>query len=152
MSSDPPVVLRCSTIVFRDDTVLLIHRPRRGDWVLPGGRPRSHEGVAACARREVREETGLAADPGRCAFVLDTIDPTGRNRIVEVVFLSPSRPRAQPVSSEPDREPVFVPVGRLGELTLRPPLGGHIRALHGHRDQTAPYLGNMWRPTQGVRA
>ena len=121
---DVPVVLRCSTIVFRDDAVLLVGRPARGDWVLPGGQPRSHEGVRACARREVREETGLEVDPGRCAFVLDTIDPTGRDRIVEIVFLSPAR---------------------LGGLVLRPPLAGYVRSVHSNRDRTAPYPGNLWR-------
>jgi 8-oxo-dGTP diphosphatase len=34
--------LRCSTILLRDESVLLIHRTYDGadDWVLPGGTPR----------------------------------------------------------------------------------------------------------------
>jgi 8-oxo-dGTP diphosphatase len=150
MDDDSLVVLRCSTIVFRDDAVLLVHRPDRGDWVLPGGRPRPHEGVLACARREIREETGLEVDPGRCAFVLDAIDPSGRHRTIEVVFLSPDRPTARPAGSEPGREPTFVSLSRLGELVMHPPLAGHLRALHGHRDRTVPYLGNLWRPRHSV--
>ena len=37
------VDLRCSTILFRKDTVLLVHRGYDGlnDWVLPGGTPRA---------------------------------------------------------------------------------------------------------------
>lgn len=147
MSPDPPVVLRCATIVFRDAEVLIVRRSARGDWVLPGGRPGPREGVLACARREVREETGLDVDPGRCAFVLETINPSGEQRVIEVAFLSPDRPTAQPVGSEPGMEPEFVALSRLGELDLRPPLGGHIRALHANRHySTAPYLGNLWRP------
>jgi 8-oxo-dGTP pyrophosphatase MutT (NUDIX family) len=30
-----------------------------GDWVLPGGYPESDESLAACAQRELAEETGL---------------------------------------------------------------------------------------------
>ena len=151
MSADELVVLRCATIVFRNGEVLLVRRAARTDWVLPGGRPRPREGVLACARREVREETGLDIDPGRCAFVLDTIDPSGEQRVIEVVFLSPDRPSAQPVGSEPGMEPEFVALGRLGELDLRPPLAGHIRALHANRNHsTAPYLGNLWRVTDKV--
>jgi 8-oxo-dGTP diphosphatase len=122
-----------------------------GDWVLPSGNPEPREGVLACARREVREETGLDVDPGRCAFVLETIDPSGEQRVIEVVFLSPDRPAAQPVGSEPGMEPEFVPLSQLGELPLRPPLAGHIRALHSCRHRaTAPYLGNLWRAGNGV--
>lgn len=96
MSADELVVLRCATIVFRNGEVLLVRRSARGDWVLPGGRPHPREGVLACARREVREETGLDVDPGRCAFVLDTINPRGDQRVIDVVFLSSDRPTAQP--------------------------------------------------------
>lgn len=112
--------------------------------------PYPREGVLACARREVREETGLDIDPGRCAFVLDTIN-RGDQRVIEVVFLSSDRPTAQPVGSEPGMEPEFVALGRLSELDLRPPLAGHIRALHANRYFTAPYLGNLWRSTEWVR-
>lgn len=147
MTPDPPVELRCATIVFRDDEVLLVHRIRRDDWVLPGGRPRSREGVLACARRELREETALIVDPGRCAFVLDTIAPSGDHRIIEIVFLSDDRPTGEPVSAEDGMLAAFVPLGELHELDLRPPLAGHLRSLRRSRSvSTAPYLGNLWRP------
>lgn len=147
VTSDPPVELRCATIVFRGDAVLLVHRTRRDDWVLPGGRPRSREGVLACARRELREETGLAIDPGRCAFVLETIAPTGDHRIIEVVFLSGDRPTGEPVSAEDGMQAEFVPLDAIHELDLRPPLAGHLRLLRRSRNaSTAPYLGNLWRP------
>lgn len=150
MNADELVVLRCATIVFRNGEVLLVRRSARGDWVLPGGRPHLREGALACARREVREETGLDVDPGRCAFVLDTINPRGDQRVIEVVFLSSDRPTAQPVGSESGMEPAFVALSRLSELDLRPPLAGHIRALHANRFSTAPYLGNLWRATDRV--
>jgi ADP-ribose pyrophosphatase YjhB (NUDIX family) len=37
--------VRCSTVVFRDDALLLIHRAREGtdDWTLPGGTPHAGE-------------------------------------------------------------------------------------------------------------
>lgn len=39
--------------------MLLVHRPRYGDWTLPKGRLEPGERAEECARREVREETGL---------------------------------------------------------------------------------------------
>jgi ADP-ribose pyrophosphatase YjhB (NUDIX family) len=69
--------LRCSAIVARGDAVLLVRRSRdRQDaWALPGGTPRPGESMAACVRREAREETELPVDPARVAFVLEVAEP-----------------------------------------------------------------------------
>jgi 8-oxo-dGTP diphosphatase len=56
MTMPDGVELRCSAIVVRERTVLLVHRVGSGadDWVLPGGTPRPGESMAACARRPAR--------------------------------------------------------------------------------------------------
>jgi 8-oxo-dGTP diphosphatase len=84
------VELRCSAIVFREERLLLLRRRRDGaeDWVLPGGHPRPREGVAACVEREVLEETGIRIQAPRVAFVLETTDPAGDRRLIELVFLT----------------------------------------------------------------
>ncbi|MFC0860880.1 NUDIX domain-containing protein [Sphaerimonospora cavernae] len=143
------VRLRCSVIVFRDGKILLVHRDQDGtdNWVLPGGDPRPGEGMAACARREVLEETGLHVDPARCAFVFEAIDPTGTQRTLEIVFLATRPVTGDLHSVEPGLLPVFVSLDLLGRLRLRPPISGHLRGLHD-RDlpPTVPFLGNLWRP------
>ena len=146
------VDVRCSVIVFRDDTVLLVHRARDGadDWVLPGGTPRPGESMAACARRETLEETGLSADPGRIAFVLETLGPQGGRRMVDLVFLALDPVRGEPDAQEKGTDARFVPLRMLSDMVLRPPIAGHLRALHpGGRARTAAYLGNLWRPGRG---
>lgn len=82
--------LRCSAIVVRNQAVLLVHRVWDGgdDWVLPGGTPRPGESMAACARREVREETGIQAEPTGVAFVLEAAEPASRLRTVDLVFMA----------------------------------------------------------------
>ena len=149
---DAPVELRCSTIIFRDGHALLMHRTNRtpDDWVLPGGRPRVGEGIQACARREVLEETGLSVVPERCVFVLETISPNRFARLVELVFFGGRLPmNAVPEQREPGLEPVFVPLDELPGLRMRPPLAGHLRGLHGRADlPSAPFLGNLWRPDE----
>jgi 8-oxo-dGTP diphosphatase len=143
------VELRCSAIVFRGDAVLLLRRSRDGatDWVLPGGHPRPREGTAACVEREVLEETGLQVDAGGVAFLLETTDPAGERRLVELVFLaSEQSTHTAPRTLEPGLEPVFVPVEHTPALVLRPPLAGYLRGLHREqRRSTAAYLGNLWR-------
>jgi 8-oxo-dGTP diphosphatase len=148
--------VRCSAIVFRDDTVLLVHRRRDGtdDWVLPGGTPRPGESMAACARRETLEETGLSVDPARVAFVLEALGPGSTRRTVDLVFLATAAGHGEPEPGEADTEALFVPLSRLPGLDVRPPLAGHLRALHTRDNEaTAAYLGNLWRPQHrdGIR-
>lgn len=147
------VELRCSAIVVRRRAVLLVHRIGRGadDWVLPGGTPRSGESMAACARREVREETGLNVNPDKVAFVLEAGGPDSGLRTVDIVFsaVDPG-PDQMPEQRERGLAPVFVPVDRIQELDLRPPVAGHLRAmLDRRRELYAPYLANLWRPARG---
>lgn len=148
--------VRCSVIVFRDDTVLLVHRSRNGtdDWVLPGGTPRPGESMAACARRETLEETGLSVDPARVAFVLEALGPGSTRRTVDLVFHATADGHGEPEPQEPDLEARFVALSLLPGLDVRPPLAGHLRALHARgAEPTAAYLGNLWRPQarDGIR-
>ena len=63
-------------IVFRGDRVLLAQRgkpPRMGSWSLPGGAQHLGETAEECARRELREETGIEVGPLLLADVIDVI-------------------------------------------------------------------------------
>jgi 8-oxo-dGTP pyrophosphatase MutT (NUDIX family) len=143
------VDVRCSVVLFRDSGVLLVHRVHDGadDWVLPGGTPRPGESMAACARRETAEETGLSVVTGRVAFVAESLTPGAPRRRVDLVFLASIGARSKPRSGEPDMEARFVPLAELPVAKLRPPMAGHLRALYSRGVAgTAPYLGNLWRP------
>src|SRR3954447_13943611 len=50
-------------VVIDGDRVVVVHRPRHGDWSLPKGKLDDGEAWEAAALREVEEETGL-----RCAL------------------------------------------------------------------------------------
>ena len=61
-------------VCLRDDTVLLIRRgrpPRQGEWSLPGGRIEPGERAVDAALRELREETGVAAE---LTGLIDVVD------------------------------------------------------------------------------
>ncbi len=71
--------------VLRPGAVLLARRgqpPNAGAWSLPGGAQELGETAEAAARRELREETGLAVGPLLLAATVDSIhrDPDGRVR------------------------------------------------------------------------
>ena len=151
-----PVLLRVSTAVFRDDTILLCRRldDRDPTWVLPGGTPRRGEGAANCARREVAEETGLQIDPDRVAFVLETTSPDASHHLVEIVFMALLRDaHVELTGAEPHLQPEFIGLDELGSINLLPPIAGYLRGLARRMTRlepthaTAAYLGNIWRAT-----
>lgn len=60
--------------------VLIVHRRRQGDWVLPKGRANTLEGVRAAAVREVREESGWRCRPIERLGAIERRDRSGRWR------------------------------------------------------------------------
>lgn len=147
---DTLVDLRCSVSLVRGDSFLLLERTATQDWVLPGGRPRDGESMAACARRETREETGLDVNPTRCALVLEVIDPLKQRRVVELVFTADGLVSDGPLTGEPGTVSHWIPRAQLEQLKLRPPIAGHLPGLGRDQQRGAPYLGNMWRPDESA--
>jgi ADP-ribose pyrophosphatase YjhB (NUDIX family) len=153
-----PVNLRCSTVVFRDNSLLMCQRLAGKEvWVLPGGTPRQGEGSAHCAAREVAEETGLEVDVDRVAFVLEA--SSNNKHLIEIVFLGSEREASRkPSQLEPHLRPSFVPLDTISQVQMLPPLAGYIRGLAGRAPlvqgdlvlETALYLGNLWRPEGAV--
>ena len=65
-------------LAFRGAEILLVRRgrpPRLGEWSLPGGAQRLGERAEECARRELREETGIEVGPLELLAVVDAITP-----------------------------------------------------------------------------
>jgi 8-oxo-dGTP pyrophosphatase MutT (NUDIX family)/phosphohistidine phosphatase SixA len=60
--SDP--IKAAGGVVRRRGEVLLVHRPKYGDWTFPKGKAKAGESDEECALREVEEETGL-----RCRLI-----------------------------------------------------------------------------------
>jgi 8-oxo-dGTP diphosphatase len=143
------VELRCSGVAFREDRILLV-RHLRGDqtyWVLPGGRPLEGEIATSAVERELLEETGLQVRASKVLFVWEGIPFEERPRTVELVFHAELIDSdGEPKSSSSDEEAAFIPIEEVGGLELYPPVAGYLRGAWRQRfEESAPYLGNMWR-------
>lgn len=82
-------------VLISGGKILLVKRgypPGQGLWSVPGGAIEAGEGVLSSAVRELREETGLEAEPLGVIFILNDVvrDPTGRTLyhylILDVLF------------------------------------------------------------------
>jgi 8-oxo-dGTP diphosphatase len=62
--------------------VLVIHRPRYGDWSFPKGKARDDESDEESAVREVEEETGLRCTLGPELASTRYRDAKGRKKVV----------------------------------------------------------------------
>jgi 8-oxo-(d)GTP phosphatase len=62
--------------------VLLVHRPRYGDWTFPKGKLESDESYEECALREVQEETGFQCKLLRELTGTRYLDRRGRPKTV----------------------------------------------------------------------
>ncbi len=69
--------------------VLVVHRPRYGDWSLPKGKALRGESDEACALREVEEETGLHCELGQELAATRYHDARGRVKRVRYWLMTP---------------------------------------------------------------
>ena len=115
-------------ILIRDGRVLLGKRRNAhgaGSWQFPGGHLEFGETVAACARREVREETGLQLGAVQLGpYTNDVFTAEGRHYIT--LYAIAWAPRGEPAVLEPGKcacwqwfawsrlpDPLFLPIRHL---------------------------------------
>ena len=115
-------------IIIRNGRILLGRRRNAhgaGSWCCPGGHLEYGESFAACARREVREETGLEITrirPG--SFTNDVFEKEGRHYVT--LFMLADCPEGTPRVREPEKcekwdwfsaadlpRPLFLPLQNL---------------------------------------
>jgi 8-oxo-dGTP diphosphatase len=94
--------------------ILVVHRPRYDDWSLPKGKADRGESDAACALREVREETGLACVLGAELPSTRYRDNKGRDKLVRYWAMEPVSGSFAP-NAEID-EIRWLPVGEVIDL------------------------------------
>jgi 8-oxo-dGTP diphosphatase len=123
--------------VGRDAQVLLVHRPKYGDWSLPKGKLEPGEHVLAAAVREVAEETGLAVSLGR--------------RLPPVRYLAAGLPKRVDywVAQAPDAAGEFVPIQEIDDVAWVPADAdiGTRTTYQRDAETIGKFLAGPWRTT-----
>lgn len=83
------VVRAAGGLVLRDDSVLLVHRPKYDDWTFPKGKAKDAESDEECALREVEEETGLRCTIERGLAETRYRDARDRPKVVRYFVMRP---------------------------------------------------------------
>jgi 8-oxo-dGTP diphosphatase len=100
-------------IVIRDGRVLLVHRPKYGDWSFPKGKLEAGESWEEGAAREVSEEAGIVCVPGPEVGRTHYADASGRDKEVRYYRMTcADEPHAR---NEVD-EVRWVPLDMAGEV------------------------------------
>ena len=139
--STPPVShwpkAAASAAIFRDDGKLLIglrgKDPRRLVWSLPGGHIEPGEAAAAAALREIREETGIAAELLGLVDINDVImhapDGTLRAHYLLTIFYGHWL-SGDPVPADDCMEARFVDIEEVEDLPTTDNLMHFVRLSH----------------------
>lgn len=94
-----------AVIIVRDEKVLLGRRMNahgHGTWAFPGGHLEINESIADCARREVKEETGLLfRDIEHIAFTNDIFQQEQKHYVT--LFVKARGCSGEPELKEPEK-------------------------------------------------
>lgn len=104
-----------------DPQILLIQRgdePFKGCWAFPGGFVNMDETTEQCARRELKEETGLDIEEVQQVGAYSTVDRDPRGRTITVAYIT-HVPQILPVTGLDDAaEAKWWPINALPPLAF----------------------------------
>lgn len=85
--------IACNAVIIKAGKVLLVKRaqdPEAGNWDIPGGYLDWDETLEECAARELKEETGLLAQPSDLKFfsIFSNPNNAAHNQVIDIYFVS----------------------------------------------------------------
>jgi ADP-ribose pyrophosphatase YjhB (NUDIX family) len=139
---------RVAVVLVEGDRVLLVRHTKQEQsyWLLPGGGLDYGEGIAECAKREIREETGLEIEVEKFLYLSEAIAPDRSRHILNITVLGRLAGGELALAQGDVMDAVqWFPFAELGALTLYPAIQAELLASHGAGfEHEMRYLGSIW--------
>lgn len=140
------VRVRVAGFLVRDGRLLLISHKKDGNvyWLLPGGGVDHGESLEEALEREFREELGIAIRVGQPVLMCDSIDPSGKRHIINIIF-SCSHENGDISLGKEERlyGYDFFSADSISSLAMFPPLNSEIVSIMNGK-QKSLYIGKTW--------
>ena len=139
---------RVAVVLVEGNRVLLVRHTKKDKsyWLLPGGGLDYGEGLEACARREIREETGFDIEVERFLYLSEAIAPDKSRHILNITVLGRLAGGTLTTPNEEVLDQVrWFEFAELPGLTLYPAIQEQLLASHALGFQhDMRYLGSIW--------
>jgi 8-oxo-dGTP diphosphatase len=142
--------IRVAVIIPQDDKILLVRHVKddRQYWLIPGGGVDFGETIDECAKREIKEETNIDVKLLKLLFISESVSREYERHLVNLFFLGQALnpdDELKVLKDERVQEARYVPVSRLNDLELHPPVAAFItRAFKDEFKGPTLFLGNLW--------
>lgn len=142
--------IRIAVVIPKDDEILLVRHVKgnRQYWLIPGGGIDFGETIEDCARRELKEETNKDIKLLKLLFVSESVSKEYDRHLVNLFFLGHVFNPDEPLEVKGDErvhEARYVPVDKLGEIELHPPVATFLKkAFKNNFQGPTQFLGNLW--------
>lgn len=138
------IEVRAAGVLVRDSSVLLVRheKPHASYWVVPGGHVDFGETVEETVRREYSEELSMSVGLDSLVFVNDSVPADGSRHVLNLYFKVNSDDEIGNLDGVTDAR--FFGAREIGELDLRPAVGGALTELMECGSAKKLYLGNLW--------
>ena len=139
--------IRVAGVLVENGNILMVCHQKNGKnyWLLPGGGVDYGETLTQALKREFEEELGIKVDVHDLLFSIDSISPSGKRHIVNLVFICTYNSGVYRLGSDKRLfDFKFLSAEELSNATVYPSLKKQlVNYVAGETDQHI-YLGSHW--------